>query len=68
MENEKNWYQSKAVWGALVAIGASLAQYGGVDLGMSDQGQVVESVTAITGAIGGLVALYGRITAKKALK
>jgi hypothetical protein len=65
MNDMKQWYQSKTVWGALIAILAGLLQAGGVDLDADGQTQLVDSLVAISGAVGGLLALYGRLMADK---
>jgi len=65
MQDIKKWYQSKTVWGALVAIFAGLLQAGGIDLDTDGQTALADSLVAISGAIGGLVALYGRLSAEK---
>jgi hypothetical protein len=67
MENSKQWYQSKTVWGALVAIVASLLHVSGMDLDAGGQQQLADSLVAISGAVGGLIALYGRLRADKKL-
>jgi hypothetical protein len=65
MNDIKLWYQSKTVWGALVAIAAGLLQMLGVDLDADGQMQLADGLMAFAGAIGGLVALYGRLSADK---
>jgi hypothetical protein len=70
MIDTKLWYQSKTVWGALIAIAASLLQATGVDFDLAGQDQLAENLVALSGAIGaigGLVALYGRMSADKRL-
>lgn len=68
MQDIKQWYQSKTVWGALVAIFAGLLQAGGIDLDVDGQTALADSLVAISGAIGGLVALYGRLSAEKKVR
>lgn len=68
MTGEKAWYQSKTVWGGLVAVGAAVAGAFGIDLGAEAQGQIVQNVTALAGAVGGIVAVIGRVTAKDTIK
>ena len=68
MTGEKAWYQSKTVWGGLVAAGAAVAGAFGIDLGAEAQGQIVQNVTALAGAVGGIVAVIGRVTAKDTIK
>jgi len=67
MTDMKKWYLSKTVWGALIAIAASLVQAGGVDLDVAGQDQLADNLVALSGAIGGLMAIYGRLTAEKRL-
>lgn len=63
MEAVKNWYQSKTVWGALIAVAASVLQVAGVDFGPDEQGQLADIAVTLAGAVGGLLALYGRLVA-----
>ena len=60
MEETKSALTSKTVIGSVVTIGASIALMFGVDVG--DTGGLVEQISA---TLGGLLALYGRITAVK---
>lgn len=64
MDDIKQWYLSRTVWGALVAIAASLAHSAGLTLSAGDQSQIVDGVVSVSGAIGGLLAIYGRVSAK----
>ncbi len=63
--NEKPWYLSRAIWGAIVSIIAILAGYFGYDVDAERQGQIVTTGIAVAGAG---VALYGRISATTTLK
>ncbi|MDO6966808.1 hypothetical protein [Rhizobium alvei] len=67
MEEIKAWYQSRAVWGALVAILAGVLQMAGLSLDAAGQAQLTDSVLALVGIVGGLLALYGRLKATAAL-
>lgn len=67
MDDLKQWYQSRTIWGALIAIAASLAHAGGMTLSAGDQGQIIDSLVSVSGALGGLVAIYGRVTASAKL-
>ncbi len=60
----KNWYQSKTVWGALVVILSALLRAGGYEFGEAEAAQLTDAAATIATAIGGLLALYGRLTAK----
>ena len=68
MVDLKGWYQSRTVWGAIVAVFASCAHLAGFDIGTEDQRQIVDAVITIAAAGGGLVAIYGRIFASKRLR
>lgn len=63
----KPWYQSKTVWGALIAIAAPLLGRAGLDVGGAEQAEIAEALTTLAGTLGGLLALYGRLTATKGL-
>ncbi len=68
MEGMKEWYQSKTVWGALIAVTASLLQMAGIDLGQDVQADLVNIAVTITGAAGGLLAIYGRVAAQAGIR
>jgi hypothetical protein len=61
----KPWYQSKTVWGALIAIAAPLLGRAGLELGGAEQAEIADALTTLAGTVGGLLALYGRLTATK---
>ncbi len=63
MDDIKNWYQSKTVWGALIAVAASILHVAGLDLDPEAQLELAEIAVTLTGAAGALLALYGRLVA-----
>lgn len=63
MDGLKNWYQSKTVWGALIAVAASALQLWGLEIGAEEQGELANLAVTLAGAVGGLLALYGRVVA-----
>jgi hypothetical protein len=66
MEDSKAWYASKGIWGSVVAIGAGIAgTIWGVSVTEADQTTIVSAITAVGGAVGGLIALWGRLKASK---
>lgn len=67
-DDAKAWYQSRTVWGALVAILASLANAAGVEVTAGDEGELADLLVAAVGTVGGLVALYGRILARRRVR
>lgn len=62
---EKKWYQSKAVWGGLIAVLAAVGGAFGFDIGAEDQAGLVDAVLGFVGAAGGVLAIYGRVKAEK---
>lgn len=67
MDDTKQWYHSKTVWGGLIAVMASLLQATGIDIDAGTQGALADDLVALAGAVGGLVAIYGRIAANRRL-
>jgi hypothetical protein len=63
MDDMKQWYQSRTIWGAAVAIAASLAHAGGVNVSAGDQMQAADALVSLAGTVGGLVAIWGRVRA-----
>jgi hypothetical protein len=68
MNESKSWYESKTVWGGLIALIAGVAGIFGIDIGIEDQATIVNSLIAVGSAVGGLLAVYGRFTADKNIK
>lgn len=68
MDEQKAWWQSRAVIGGLVALGAGVAGIFGYAVDTNTQEGIVTLVTGIVGGIGGLVAIYGRVKAQKSIK
>ena len=67
MDYAKKWYLSKTVWGALLAVVAPALQLAGIYIDEGTQGELAASIATLAGVAGGLVALFGRISAKSAL-
>jgi hypothetical protein len=63
MMNEKTWYQSRAAWGAIAALCATLIRISGHDPGLDGAQLMVDAGLNIATGLGALVALYGRIAA-----
>ncbi|PNQ25498.1 hypothetical protein C2E26_08490 [Rhizobium sp. YIC5082] len=68
MDSTKAWYQSRTIWGALVAVFAPLFSIAGLDLPTGLQGELADGLVTVAGGIGGLVALYGRLSATSAIR
>jgi hypothetical protein len=65
MDDVKAWYYSRTVWGALVAILASLAHFAGVGVAAAEEAEMVDLIVTAAGALGGIVALAGRLAARR---
>lgn len=64
----KAWYLSKTVWGGVLAIAASVANLAGFDISGAEQAELADKVTALLAAAGGLVAVAGRLAARRQLR
>ena len=65
MSEVKTLLASKTFWGAFVAVLAGALSLFGYQLAAEDQAQLVNAVSGIAAAAGGVVAIYGRIVASK---
>ena len=63
MYQEKSWMESTTIWGAIVAVVASLLSAFGVTIHIGAENELPDAVLQLIGAIGGLVAIYGRLAA-----
>lgn len=64
MDPVKPWYRSRTIWASLVTVAAALAALAGFPLGEADQAMLTETILQTVAAVGGLVALVGRLVAK----
>ena len=64
MTDIKPWWQSKTLWGAIVTLGSAALGLAGLDILDTDREALIELLTSLGAAIGGLIAIFGRITAK----
>ena len=63
MVEEKPWYHSKTIWGALITVGSAVAGSMGVIIDPALQAELADKIVNLVGAAGGLLAIYGRLTA-----
>lgn len=63
MQDSKSWYQSKAVWGAIAALLATLVRATGHDPGGDMVQQMSDAALSAATGLGALAALCGRISA-----
>ena len=67
MNGTKVWWQSKTVWGSIIALSAGAATLAGVKLDATLQDQLADLLTGTGNLIGGALAWYGRFKATQAL-
>lgn len=67
MDDSKGWYSSRTIWGGIIAVGAAIAGAFGYTVSDVDQSQLMEIVSTVAAALGGVVAIWGRITASKSI-
>ena len=65
---QKKWWESKAVVGGLITVGAAVAGGFGIVIDADTQDQIAECVVVAATAIGGLLAIYGRVKADSKIK
>ena len=68
MTDQKQWWMSKTVWGVIVMLISSALASTGIPLTPELQGTIVELIMQAITVGGGALAVYGRVTAKTALK
>lgn len=64
MTDIKPWWQSKTLWGAIVTIASATLGLLGYDLGATDREALTGLLTSLGAALGGLIAIVGRVKAK----
>ncbi len=67
MNGTKVWWQSKSVWGSIVALAAGFATLAGLELDAALQDQLAELIVGAANVVGGLLAWYGRAKAANEL-
>jgi hypothetical protein len=65
MEFTKGFLRSKTVWAGIGVVLASGAGLIGYHISAQDQAEIAVHVSAISTAVLGLVAIYGRVVASK---
>jgi uncharacterized membrane protein HdeD (DUF308 family) len=68
MNEVKTLTQSKTFWGAVVALGGAALALGHYSLSPADAAQAVDLLSGIASAVGGLVAIYGRVVATRKIR
>lgn len=65
MYGNKSIWASTTVWGGIVALLAGIAAIFGVTISEADQSILAEALLGISSAIGGIIAIWGRVRATK---
>jgi hypothetical protein len=63
MTDMKPWWQSKTLWGAIVTIVSSALGLAGFELGDMDAEALTGLLTSLGAALGGIIAIVGRLKA-----
>ncbi len=64
MTGSKPWYLSRTIWASIVAVLASAASLTGLPLDGLDNSALTDTLLQAIAAISGLVAIFGRLSAK----
>lgn len=68
MNDGKKWYESKGVWGGIVAGLAGIAGLFGYTVGAEEQENVAALIVGGVSVVGGILATLGRLKATKEIK
>ncbi|MCI5073490.1 hypothetical protein [Oricola sp.] len=63
MSDEKPWYLSKTIWGALVSVAATLGAMFGLGVDAAGQAALTEAILQTVSAVAGIIAILGRVGA-----
>lgn len=64
MANVKPWYLSRTIWASIVAVLTGGAGLAGLPMAGADDDALVDSLLQAVGAVAGVVAVFGRLSAK----
>lgn len=67
MNSTKVWWQSKTVWGAIIALAAGIATLAGIDLDATLQDELAGLIVQALGIAGAILAWAGRARAASTL-
>lgn len=67
MNGAKVWWQSKTIWGSIIALLAGVATLAGVKLDATLQDQLAQLLAGLGEIAGGALAWYGRLQASGAI-
>ena len=64
LTENKPWYQSKTIWGGVIAVSAAVGGAFGLHIDASTQAGIVDACAVLGGGVGGLLAIVGRLMAQ----
>jgi hypothetical protein len=64
MSTAKPWYLSRTIWASVVTVLSGGAGLIGVPTGVIDDGALTDTILQLVTAISGLIAIFGRLTAR----
>jgi hypothetical protein len=64
MDSTKPWYLSRTIWASLITVAISIAGVLGVPVAGIDDAGLTDAVLQGATAIAGIVAVFGRLSAK----
>ncbi len=68
MDETKPLLESRTFWGAVVSLTGAALTLGHYTLTAEDAAKAVELISGIASAVGGLIAIYGRVAASKKIR
>lgn len=68
MSEEKNWYQSRTIFGAIITLMAVLSSAFGANIEQDLQDAVLDTVMQVIAVSGSLMAVIGRVNATAVIK
>lgn len=64
MNETKNWWESKTIWGAVVVVIAQLARlFFKIDITDAEQAQLIDALSTIASILGSALVAWGRVSA-----
>lgn len=70
--DEKKWWESRTIWGAIIAVVCFGLTFFGITIAEPEQTQIIDLILQIATPVGALVALIltivGRVKATKVIK
>lgn len=67
MDGVKGFFGSKTIWGGIIVLVATVAGFLGFNVSADDQTTLIGYLDQAAVIIGGLLAIWGRITATKTI-